>query len=49
MKKITWLDRLRYALDNTISRDPARLLFCFAAIAVIVIAGVSLTTVLAEN
>lgn len=42
MKKVTWLDRLRYTFDNTMSRGPAGLVIWLALVSVILILTVTL-------
>ena len=49
MKKITWLDRLRYAFDNTMSRGPAGLIIWLALVSAFVVASVWLVIVLAQR
>jgi ion channel POLLUX/CASTOR len=49
MKKITWLDRIRYRFDNTMSRGPAGLIVWLALISALVVASVTLLVLLAQS
>lgn len=47
MRKVTWLDRLRYAFDNTLARGPAALIAWLALASAALIVAISLAVRLA--
>lgn len=47
MRKVTWLDRLRYAFDNTLARGPIALIAWLAVVSAALIVAISLVVRLA--